>query len=195
LRSENIVANKWDRKRGYGASSESLRAHGMLGGWYMGWAFPLTGVGAGQAPHFFDYFSGVVRDRVIRDSSFLAFLPERIRDPFIARTRWSSAESGISSIFLVAWGETGLLGLLALVGLLATVIVKGSVAIWTARPFDERTAVLFLVPVLIALILMHQMVLIFVHPWIWSMIALAYAAAEFGGQRQTMIDARRDILP
>jgi len=85
---------------------------------------------------------------------------------------------GIFNIFMNAWAETGALGLIAIAGLLVVVMVRGLAALWRTRRSRVVLPIVVLFPLFLALVLYHQTVYLWVHPWFWSALALTYAAAR-----------------
>ena len=40
----------------------------------------------------------------------------------------------------------------------------------------------FFFPLLLSLLLVHQTIYLWVHPWLWTVIALTYVAAHYSGE-------------
>lgn len=169
---ENRIWRRWtgSQKR----DSFKIRQRGLAVAWLMGAESPFTGAGAGQTrPELFDEFTAKVRAkaRTLDPSSWQnsIFVDEAILV--------NSADKGIFNIFGNAWAETGLPGLIAIVGILATVFFKGVQTLWRMRKVTGVYPIRILFPMFVAIILYHQTSYLWVHPWLWTIIALTYAAA------------------
>ncbi|MDO8435401.1 MAG: hypothetical protein Q7S89_01845, partial [bacterium] len=168
--------NKARRRWSASALNDSvrIRKRGIAVGWIMGITHPFTGVGAGQTGFFFDELSEEVR-RQAREhpgSALKRFL--FVDEEIIA----SSADKGVFNIFMNAWGETGVLGLIGLLGILITVSVRGLQALWLTRRVSRMIPLRVLFPLFCGVLVIHQTIYLWVHPWLWTIIALTYAAAD-----------------
>lgn len=170
---ENRIWRRW--QGGQLDDSKKIRQRGLAVAWLMGAESPWTGVGVGQTPpQVFDAFTAKVRAkaRTLDSSSWknLIFVDEEIKA--------SPADKGVFNIFAIAFAETGLPGLVAIVGILATVFFKGAATLWRMRKIPGVYPIRILFPLFIAIILYHQTVYLWVHPWLWTVIALTYVAAD-----------------
>lgn len=170
------AANKTQRRWSYNAvdGSIKIRQRGIAVGWLMGWSHPLTGIGAGQTPYFFDEYSDKVRMEATNPSrSFfrkIFFITDEVRA--------SRADRGIFNIFMNAWAETGAPGLITLIGILGIIFVRGIRALWRIKNRPGLHPIHVLFPLFCAVLLMHQMLYLWVHPWLWTILSFTYAAAE-----------------
>lgn len=169
---ENRVRRRWSGTQL--SDSKKIRQQGIAVGWLMGAESPWTGVGAGQTGLVFDAFieKAHTKARELPDSSFQRhiFTDETLQMNF--------ADKGLFNIFMNAWAETGIFGLLAVLGILATVFFKSVVTLWRIRKIPGVYPIRILFPLFLALILYHQTIYLWVHPWLWTIIALTYAAAD-----------------
>lgn len=171
---ENRARINWTAGRA--GDSVSVRQRGLAVGWLIGRAYPWTGIGPGQLRDktIFDAFAEQVRVEARTDSSF-PWKRYFFRDEVILA---DPSDKGIFNIFVNAWAETGVPGLLELLGLLGVVTVqsiRGIVWAWRRR-IVAPISVCF--PLFLALVLYHQTIYLWVHPWFWTMLALTYAAAR-----------------
>ena len=170
---EGRILRRW--KGAQLEDSKKIRLRGIAVGWLMGADSIWTGVGVGGTNRFsFDEYTNKVRAKAREASpSFLEqyfFTDEEILA--------APADKGIFNIFLNAFAETGLPGLIAIVGILATVFFKGLCTLWRMRSMPGVYPIRILFPLFVALVLYHQTVYLWVHPWLWTIIALTYAAAD-----------------
>ncbi|MEE2792130.1 MAG: Gldg family protein [Acidobacteriota bacterium] len=154
-------------------SSLEIRVRGMVVGVLMGLRHPLTGVGVGQTARYFMEIS----DQVAEWSEDPEFYPELpLRSLLLSDTRSNPYGAGLYNVFMNAWAETGLLGLLSFIGLIGLVGFKGIRAV--RLPFSEVTSVHFFVPTFLGILFFHQTIYLWLHPWLWTLIAMTYAAAD-----------------
>lgn len=156
--------------------SFDVRKRGIAVGWVIGRTFPLTGIGPGQLRDKaqFDAYAAIVRHEAFTRSPYpwkrIFFRTDVIpaADP----------DKGIFNIFMNAWAETGAPGLIAVLGLIGVVLVMGLRAVLRSWRVHALPVVVFLVPMFIALLVYHQTIYLWVHPWFWTALALTYAAAR-----------------
>jgi ABC-type multidrug transport system fused ATPase/permease subunit len=168
--------------------SISLRLRGLTVGALMGAEYPWFGAGVGSTKdkdRFDDY---------VQKSFALAKGPDASR---LVRTLIpdydipsSNADKGVFNIFFNAWAETGGMGLLGLLGVLGVVIAGSVATIWRTRRSKEPEAIRYFFALFLALLLYHQTIYLWVHPWFWTMIALTVASGmSASGKRRTLDDA------
>jgi hypothetical protein len=174
LSEENFVQARY--LGGNGAKSIQLRVRGMLAAYSMGLRYPLTGVGPGEQMYFFDHFSEVIREMRYR-SSILDYTPKKLRRYIVTSDKWTISQSNPNNIFLMAWAETGILGLIALSGILGLIVFKGIVVLWRHRTDHALTATRICVLSLISLLLFQLINPFILHPWLWTTLALAYVSS------------------
>ncbi len=161
------------------SSSFRLRVRGMLAALYMGAAYPFTGVGAGEQMYFFDHFSEIVREKAY-DESYLSFLPNEMRHILFTEEKWTISQTNPNNILLMAWAETGLMGLIAIIGILLVVTLRGIHGLWRARRSRQVLAMRILVPSFAALMLFQFVNPFILHPWLWTTLALVYVTSVEG---------------
>ncbi|MBI4449707.1 hypothetical protein HY634_01490 [Candidatus Uhrbacteria bacterium] len=182
---DNRARLNWVKSRT--TDSLSVRKRGIAVGWVIGRTHPLTGIGAGQLAHkeIFDAYAERVRREAHTPSPYpwksFFFVDEEVPAAVM--------DKGIFNIFMNAWAETGAPGLLAIVGLLLSVVGWSVVALWRTRRSRVGLSIAILFPLLLALVLYHQTIYLWVHPWFWTTLALTYAAA-----RVALQGARDDAL-
>ena len=183
---QNNVKLRWENSAAL--SSLGFRVRGVLAAWHMGLAFPLTGVGAGQSSLFFDHFSEVVREKGY-NPAYLSFLPQFVRQYVVSNTKFTMAKTNPHNLFMIIWAETGIIGLVALLGIFAVIIVQSVRALWPSRLSVERRAIQFLFPSFIALTFIQMFSFLYVHPWFWTTVALWYVAAVIARETNTITHA------
>ncbi|MBI4450081.1 hypothetical protein HY634_03415 [Candidatus Uhrbacteria bacterium] len=154
----------------------SIRKRAIAIGWVLGRTYPFTGIGAGQMRGGAKFDAAA--EQVRREAHISSLFPwKRI---FFKDTDVPVAapDKGVFNIFMNAWAETGAPGLIAIVGLLIVVCWRGVVALWKTRYSTEILPIVVLLPLFLALLLYHQTIYLWVHPWFWSALALTYAAAR-----------------
>lgn len=108
-----------------------------------------------------------------------SFLPHLLFRKYISTDeKWTIESSSIFNIFMNAWAETGIFGVVAIAGILFTVIIRGFLGIWKTRCSETGTPLRFLLPLFLAILLAHQTIYLWCHPWLWTIIALTYASSE-----------------
>ena len=180
---ENQVSRRWAGLFGRG-SSVDVRMRGFMSGWLMGWSNPWTGIGAGQTPRVIDDYSKTLRVKSL-DKDYLAWLP--FREIVLSNTEFSPGIIGIYNIYLNAWAETGAIGLFAFLGILGTVIYKSAYVLRTTSDPEKRKLLCFLFALLVTVAgLVNMADITWVHPWLWTIIALTYAATNvnYGANQQ-----------
>ncbi len=183
---ENFVQRRWV---GDSASSFELRVRGMRVAFSMGLEHPLTGVGAGQQMYFFDHYSEVIRETSYGYPSRFKFLPHTIRKPVVSSNRFTIAHSNPNNVLLMAWAETGIMGLVALVGIIWITVYDSFRALWTLRSRKGVYTVRILMASFLAL-MMFQLVNPFIlHPWLWTTLALLYASSKVGLRKKMKVDS------
>lgn len=176
---ENKIKNRWRKTEA--KDSFDLRMRGTMTGFFMGCAYLWTGVGVGQTRYFFDRFSEDVRMKA-EDERYLPSLP--FRSYIFTNRQWIGPDTGIFNIFMNAWAETGIFGFIAIIGILLTTLSKGLRAIPIIRQSKEQLSLSFLLPLFIVLILVHQTIYLWAHPWLWTVIALTFASADIANLNQ-----------
>ncbi|MDO8463175.1 MAG: hypothetical protein Q7S96_02805 [bacterium] len=170
----NRARRNWSSS--HAGDSVSVRKRGLAVGWVIGRTHPLTGIGPGQLRDktIFDAYSEQVREEA-RAASPYPWKHVFFQDEEILA---APADKGIFNLFMNAWAETGAPGLLAIIGLLGIVGIQGLRALWRARRVRDILPIAVLLPLFLALVLYHQTIYMWVHPWFWTMLALTYAAAR-----------------
>jgi len=161
-----------------GGNSLEVRVRGWLSGLMIGMSHPLTGVGVGQTTYYVDDYSELVRQKT---QNMLPSLP--FRNYFISDTAFPPGIISVYNIFLNAWAETGIFGLIGIVGIIFLIIIKGFPVFLAAGRSESMNAFHFLFPLFLSILLYHQVVYLWVHPWFWTIIALAYAATDISDTR------------
>jgi hypothetical protein len=181
---ENFVQKRWVNDS---ASSLELRVRGILAAFSMGLDHPLFGVGAGQQMFFFDHYSELIREKSYAYPERFTFLPHTIRKPIVSTNRLTISQSNPNNILLMAWAETGIFGLVALLGILWMTFYEATKSLWRMR-FKRG---LFTFRILIAsflTLMMFQLVNPFIlHPWLWTTLALLYASSQLSLNKNTRI--------
>lgn len=168
---ENRVRRRWFGKQL--SDSKKIRQRGIAVGLLMGSESPITGVGAGQTPYTFDAYNAKVQEKAHEQLSWfgrLFFTDETLK--------LNQGDKGLFNIFMNAFAETGFPGLIAIVGILAVITVKSIRALWAIRHESGVYPIRLLFPLFLALLLYHQTIYLWVHPWFWTVIALTYVAAD-----------------
>lgn len=169
---ENLFHDRW--RGGIGIRNSEVRTRGFVAGWYMGMSRLLRGVGVGQSPYHMDDYSEEVRRR-LEDPRFLSFVP--FRDQLLSQREFPPGIVGNFNIFLNAWAETGLLGILAFTGILVSVLTRVCIAFWRIWGTQRNRELHFLLATFLALFFFNQLNPFWVHPWLWTAIATIYALA------------------
>ena len=163
---------------GFQGGSLDVRARGLVVGFLMGLRVPFTGVGVGQTSQFFDDVSAQVAEWSA-DPEFYPDLP--LRNYLLTDTRFNLECCGVFNIFMNAWAETGLIGLVAIAGLLSLTGFKGVRGVLLAG--REITSLNFVAALFLALVCYHQVIYMWFHPWLWTVVALTYASADLVEER------------
>ena len=169
----NIIKTRWTVES---PNSLRLRSRGMLAGWSMGKAYPLTGVGPGQQMYFFNHFSEIVREKTY--DQYLPWLPHVIRKEVVNSLQWTISFSNPHNFFIMAFAETGIVGLFALLGIVGVICCKGVRATWMMRSHMMMHSLKFLFPSFLVLLMFQQINFFFLHPWFWTTLALVYVSAS-----------------
>lgn len=169
----NKVKKRWAKLEL--SDSLELRIRGIITGLFMGASQPWTGVGVGQTRYFFDRFSNEVRKKA-DDSSFLPYLPFRVY--IFTDKEWVGEAASIFNIFMNAWAETGIFGLIAIIGILSTVTVKGFRTLWKRSGSGKIETLRYIFPLFLVIVGVHQTIYLWAHPWLWTIIALTYTSAD-----------------
>lgn len=140
----------------------------------MGMSRPLLGIGVGQSPYHMDTYSEEVWRR-LKDPRFFSFVP--FRDQLLSQREFTPGIVGNFNIFLNAWAETGLLGILAFIGILVSVLTRVLRAFWKIWGTQRYREIHFLLAIFLALFFFNQLNAFWVHPWLWTGIAIVYALA------------------
>jgi len=85
----------------------------------------------------------------------------------------------VYNIFFNAWAETGIFVVIAMIGIISSVIIKGVPVFVGARKSEDMNVSKFVLPMLLSILLYHQVIYLWIHPWLWTIIAFTYAAGEF----------------
>ncbi|OGL82663.1 hypothetical protein A3B32_00145 [Candidatus Uhrbacteria bacterium RIFCSPLOWO2_01_FULL_53_9] len=171
---ENFVQNRWVDES---ASSLELRSRGMFAAFYMGLSHPLTGVGPGQQLYFFDHFSEVVRERNYQTRSVM-LIPRSLRKYVFSKAKWTISTSNPNNFLLMLWAETGLLGLVAFLGLFFVMGFEALRGWWLIRHKRGPCSLRFILASCVGLILFQLVNPFMLHPWFWTTLALLYASGR-----------------
>lgn len=142
----------------------------------MGLRFPLTGVGPGQQRYFFNHFSEIVREKTL-DPAYYALWPRAVSQYF-SYDKWPITRTNPHNFFIMVWAETGIFGLIALLGIVGVVVIKPIRVLWTIRSSKMISALRFLFASFVGFMFFQQVNFSFLHPWVWTTFALLYVAAS-----------------
>ena len=160
-----------------GGNSLQVRVRGWLSGVMIGASHPWFGVGVGQTRYYIEEYSESVRQMT---QNVIPDLP--LREYILTDTIFRPGTISVYNIFLNAWAETGILGLVALLGILFAVAYRSIPVLLSLG--QSMKPVHFLMALFPAILLYHQVAYLWLHPWLWTIIAFTYASLELSDTPQ-----------